>query len=546
MPESIRRLGRGATPTPRSVMAGATPFRSKAGIGAPPVFLVKPAQISFWGNYSNGDCVTAEEAFAKACNSPEIFISEQDIIAWASAHGVLNGATLPQVLQFMQNDGFKEGDNTYDDGPYSSVDWTNAGTLQSAIATGPVKIGVAGDQLETAWWGAGSSQAGGKTWFGTGFHNDANEDHCVSLCGYGSIGWLAQQLNVAVPSGVNPNSQAYALFTWDSIGIIDQPSLLAITHEAWIRTPTTVIKSQFLFDKVTVTNNTTQLTPSIAALNNRIYIAWKGDGNDNLNVMYSADGGVTFGNKYTSNETSPQAPFICAHNGNLYIAWKGDGNDNLNVAEVVVSGSNITGFANKRTLGDTSPKSPSLASFGGRLYLAWKGDGNDNLNVMYSADNGNTFGHKYTSNETSPQAPGLCASSSNLYITWKGDGNDNLNVAQVVVSGVNITGFANKAILSETSPVSPCLGADGNTLYLLWKGDGNDNLNVRSSTDGGRTFVNKATSSETSPQGPSVCTMNGTVYVAWKGDGNDFLNVARVAGTGTSAMELTEATAVLV
>jgi hypothetical protein len=31
------------------------------------------------------------------------------------------------------------------------------------------------------------------------------------------------------------------MFTWDSIGVIDQPSMLAITHEAWLRQPTTVI-----------------------------------------------------------------------------------------------------------------------------------------------------------------------------------------------------------------------------------------------------------------------------------------------------------------
>ncbi len=238
MPEP-NRLGRGATPTPKDVLAAATPFRPEVAIGAPPNFIVKPQQISFWGNYNNGDCVTAEEAFAKACNSPEIFVPEQDVISWASAHGVLNGAQLPQVLQFMQNDGFKENGSTYDDGSYYSVDWTNANTLQSAISAGPVKIGVSGDQLETVWWAAGSSQAGGKPWFGTGFKNDPAEDHCVSLCGYGTIAWLAQQLNVTVPSGINGTSQAYALFTWDSIGIIDRPSLLAITHEAWLRKPTT-------------------------------------------------------------------------------------------------------------------------------------------------------------------------------------------------------------------------------------------------------------------------------------------------------------------
>ena len=43
--------------------------------------------------------------------------------------------------------------------------------------------------------------------------------------------------------------------------------------------------------------------------------------------MVSTDNGQTFGNKFMSPETSPQAPALAAHNGNLYIAWKGDGND---------------------------------------------------------------------------------------------------------------------------------------------------------------------------------------------------------------------------
>jgi len=38
------------------------------------------------------------------------------------------------------------------------------------------------------------------------------------------------------------SQQGYAMFTWDSIGIIDQPSMLAITHEAWLRNPTTIVK----------------------------------------------------------------------------------------------------------------------------------------------------------------------------------------------------------------------------------------------------------------------------------------------------------------
>ena len=85
---------RGAIPSPRSELASATPHA--VVIGAPPNFITVPAHISMWGNDVHGDCVTAEEAFAKACNSPEIFIPESDVISWATRHGVLEGAGITQ------------------------------------------------------------------------------------------------------------------------------------------------------------------------------------------------------------------------------------------------------------------------------------------------------------------------------------------------------------------------------------------------------------------------------------------------------------------
>jgi hypothetical protein len=228
-----RSIKRGATPSPRYTLAAAMPHVAHPGV--PPSFIVKPEQLSMWGNDVHGDCVTAEEAFAKACYQPEIFIDDNQVIAWANKHHVLEGANLVEVMQWMRHGGFHDGTYLDDDGPYFSVDWTDAATLQSAISTGPVKIGVAADQLENAWH---TTEKTG--WFATGFKDDANEDHCVSLCGYGSISWLAEQLGVRVPAGVDGTQPGYALFTWDSIGIIDVPSMIAITHEAWLRQPTTV------------------------------------------------------------------------------------------------------------------------------------------------------------------------------------------------------------------------------------------------------------------------------------------------------------------
>ncbi len=284
-----------------------------------------------------------------------------------------------------------------------------------------------------------------------------------------------------------------------------------------------------------VLGDTTPLSPSLASLNGRLYLAWRGDGNDQMNVEVSTDNGRTFGGKLITSDTSTAAPALCAHNGALFLAWKGDGNDNLNVAQVALNANGApTGLVNKVTMGDTSPVSPTLASSNGTLYLAWKGDGNDNLNVMSSTDAGHTFGNKITSPETSPVSPALADNNGQLFIAWKGDGNDNLNVA-VVDTNISLgvaTGISRKVILGDTSPRSPSIAGLNGYLFLSWKGDGNDNLNVMVSLDNAASFTGKYTSSETSPYGTALAANNGQLFIAWKGDGNDHLNVAPVTLAG--------------
>lgn len=217
----------GARPTPRHKLLAAEPFRPIQGLLAPPSqFATIPKQLSMWGNQDYGDCVTAEEAFAKAAASvaaglPELFVPEATAVAWAKQHGFLNGANLTDVMDAMARSGFPVGGTTYGDGPYSAVDFSNESVLQAALVQGPVKIGIDHEALPQT---AGNVNG----WYAIGGSLDQypNEDHCVGLCGYGPAAWLYQQLNLPLPSGVPATATGYLLFTWSSIGFVDHAWLM--------------------------------------------------------------------------------------------------------------------------------------------------------------------------------------------------------------------------------------------------------------------------------------------------------------------------------
>jgi Peptidase A4 family len=279
--------------------------------------------------------------------------------------------------------------------------------------------------------------------------------------------------------------------------------------------------------------DTSPTSPSLATLNGRMYIAWIGDGNDQLNVMVSTDAGQTFHGKLVSHETSPKAPVLCVHAGHLLIAWIGNGNAQLNVASVTLDGGGVpTGLTGKVVLGDTSPQGPALASLNGNLYLAWNGRGNEQLNVMVSSDGGRTFGSKLVAGDTSPAGPSLVAHDGKLLIGWTGERNHQINVAQVALRGAVPTGLTAKAVLQDTTPFTPALASSGGKLFLAWRGDGNDQLNVMYSTNDGAAFANKYISPETSTDAPALVDLGGTLYIGWKGDGNKNLNVAPVGVVG--------------
>jgi hypothetical protein len=232
----------GAFATPNHELAAARPYQ--AGGTAPASFLAWPIAIGLWGNETPGSetagqSMWAEEAFAKACAEPKVFVPAEVVLLAARQCGSSNFA------RFMQTRGFQTNGAAYLDGPFHSIDWTNIAALHSAIANvGPVKIGVASADLSSGTHG--SVTPGTNGWAVYGLPADQTENHCASLCGYGPLAALValferNGINVNVPSGM-PSGLCYAMFTWGSIGIVDQQSVMHITGEAWVRKPPTIVK----------------------------------------------------------------------------------------------------------------------------------------------------------------------------------------------------------------------------------------------------------------------------------------------------------------
>jgi hypothetical protein len=228
----------GEFPSPNHELAGAR--RYQAGGSAPESFVAWPIDIGSWGNGKARASSWAEEAFAKACAEPKTLIPP-DVVSSASLKcGSSNFAS------FMQTHGFQMDRKAYLDGPFYLINWTNSAALNGAIASvGPVKIGVASANLASC--PPRRLTPGKSGWAIYGLPAGQPEDLCASLCGYGPLTALVdlferRGINVNLPSSM-PTGLCYAMFAWSSIGIVDRQSLMNITGEAWVRNPTTIVRT---------------------------------------------------------------------------------------------------------------------------------------------------------------------------------------------------------------------------------------------------------------------------------------------------------------
>ena len=228
----------GVFPSPNEDLADAERYR--AGGSVPESFIAWPTRIGFWGDENGSNSIWAEEAFAKACVEPKTFIPTEVVLSASRECGSSNFA------RFMQTRGFQMDRKAYLDGPFRLIDWMNAADLNEAIANiGPVKIGVASGGLSSIPHGGVTPGTSG--WAVYGLPQSQPGDQCASLFGYGpwphwslcssSAGSMRSCRQACLTASPMPCSSGARLAS------STRQSLMNITGEAWVRSPTTIVKT---------------------------------------------------------------------------------------------------------------------------------------------------------------------------------------------------------------------------------------------------------------------------------------------------------------
>ncbi|MEM6479591.1 MAG: hypothetical protein AAF647_11170, partial [Pseudomonadota bacterium] len=215
-------LPTGAEPTPDHIAEQIEPFDPTQFSVPPACAFHWPDGIESWKNFAFGDCVTAEEAFAKAADinvGNRFVLTNETVVGRAYLSDALNSKWLTDTLGELQKNGFRSGGYEYRNGTFTYIqrqgDTLDIPTLQTAIANkGPVKIAMSAG---TFGEGTGSVTYGENGWLIFGGPSGKPYNHCVSICGYGSYDYLKAQFQAQgvtlADNASKPAGMYYALFT---------------------------------------------------------------------------------------------------------------------------------------------------------------------------------------------------------------------------------------------------------------------------------------------------------------------------------------------
>ena len=277
--------------------------------------------------------------------------------------------------------------------------------------------------------------------------------------------------------------------------------------------------------------------PQIASYDNKVYAIWADDSSGNREVLFtrSQDNGTTFEtiNNLSNNTSDSFNQEIAVFGDDVYVVWldqNEDGNTNILLRSSDDGGTtfgstvNISNNANEETF-------PKVAAYEGNVYVAWNlidetlGDReNQGLFFVKSLDGGNTFADIITLNQENDFGElQIAAHNQTVYVAAGGLHTVNVNGLFFAVSRDAGSSFSEPLTIDENgtfvNPLNVEVGAyDEQFSYIAAQVSvsGNEEiLLVEMHGDNSTRVVNLSNNPRIS-ECPSIAMAGDNIYVVWE------------------------------
>jgi hypothetical protein len=230
----------------------------------------------------------------------------------------------------------------------------------------------------------------------------------------------------------------------------------------------------------------TQWSEIDGSINSSLIVAWANAAKNPIQLASTADAD-TFALSPPTTDFTDAAPALAACNGQVFMAWKGAGNQQLNIAALNYHNDNGWSgppIGTRIEINGLTDAGPALAAHGNGLALAWKAVGTNELNVAFWQPGSTVFGNTVPLGEVTLTQPALISHNNQLFVAWTGSDN-HVNVAVLPDGGSSVTA---KIPLPETTTAGPSLATFKGSLLVAFADNATQRMTILSSNDNGQHF----------------------------------------------------------
>jgi hypothetical protein len=260
---------------------------------------------------------------------------------------------------------------------------------------------------------------------------------------------------------------------------------------------------------------TTAVPPALASFQNRLYLAWQGEGP--FVYCSTSDGSSWTSAQQIIGPFTVSGPSLAVFRDLLYCATGGT----YDTLDTYLSSFDGNSWSVLPTLPKTlSQNGPAIAAFQDRLYCVYATMLEVPISPWNFAISWATFdGASWSATQTIPGVstsfrPSIAVFRNRLYAAWKGLSND----SSLWYSSFDGNSWApQQQIPGVGSEYGPSLAVCGNTLYAIWKSIPTNDFSVWWSSFDGHNWAPQqlAPPSILATLGPSIANFNDILYSAW-------------------------------